>query len=273
LRHNVARWIAVVEDRQQSMADEALQLQPMLVRFKAAGDSEVFRDIQNERSLLAGDSSAVGKLDHLQRLEEALLRSEKVWALSGSNRRLAAWEPWAEHGRLWEQQKRLLVREQSALVGSVDEFNGMLARWPMSVLLAHSTLMGLAGSLVSDAWQNTLFLARVGLDWTGYGLRRVAALVGSQSPPAPPVWNHRQMVHLADDVAYAQALPTLVFLAGAPLPEGDYKEIQFTREVPADYANVDLGADKAVLENRGAPASYKAVAPKPQLTVVYSAPN
>ena len=64
-----------------------------------------------------------------------------------------------------------------------------------------------------------------------------------------------------------------VFLADAPPPEDDYQEVQFTRNVAQNYADVELGEDKAVLENRDAPKPYASVLPQPQKTVVYNGAN
>jgi hypothetical protein len=58
------------------------------------------------------------------------------------------------------------------------------------------------------------------------------------------------------------------FLAAAPPPEDDYRELQYARE-ERDYADVEVGEDKAVLENRGGAEGYKIVLPKPQTTVTY----
>lgn len=270
---NVWNRLSEVQDRQQAMADQALKLQPMLQRFGVFSGSAVFKDIENERSLLAGDASLGGKLERVQRLEEALLRSELVWAQAGrSKARLAAWQPFQDYGLVWEQQKRQLVSEQARLSDAVDELNGLIVRWPVSLLLAHQTFAGMTGGMVTDAGGEALFAVRVGLDWVGYSIRRLAALVGQQAPPPPPDWGAKRPVPV-DEPGYVEPLPRLVFLADAPLPEGDYKEIQFTREVSANYADVELGADKAVPENRNPPAPYAAPTPKPQQTVVYSAPN
>jgi len=272
LRRNVWNTLAAVESRQQQMADQALQVQPLLQRFKAAADPDVFEAIQDERSRLAGEASLGDKLRRVQRLEEVLLRSELLWAKAGQRSpKVRAWEPWSEHGRTWEKQKRLLVREQKDLQDSVDELDTLLARWPVGVLLAHRTFWGLINGLFGDLAGNTAFLARLSLDWLGYSLRRVASLVGQQKPPDPPNWDGRPKG--TTDVAYMDPLPPPVFLADAPLPEDDYTELQFTRESPQNYADVELGEDKAVLENRSAPAGYQAVAPSPQKTVTYSAPN
>jgi hypothetical protein len=270
---NVWNRLSEVQDRQQAMADQALKLQPLLQHFGVFAGSEVFKDVENERSLLAGDASLDGKLERVQRLEEALLRSELVWAQAGRGKaRLRAWPPFQDYGLVWEQQKRLLVSEEAGLSDSVDELDGLLVRWPLSLLLAHKTFAGMTGGVMADASGEALFAVRVGLDWVGYSIRRLAALVGQQAPPPPPDWGARRPA-LAPEPGYVDPLPRPVFLADAPLPEGDYKEIQFTREVPADYANVELGADKAVPENRNPPAPYAAPSPKPQQTVVYNAPN
>jgi len=270
---NVWNRLSAVQDRQQAMADQALKLQPMLQRFGVFAGSGVFKDIENERSLLAGDASLGGKLEHVQRLEEALLRSELVWAQAGrGDARLAAWPPFQDYGLVWEQQKRQLVSEEARLSDAVDELDGLIVRWPLSLLLAHQTFAGLTGGMVTDAGGEALFVVRVGLDWVGYGLRRLAALVGQQAPPPPPDWGAMRPVPV-DEPGYVEPLTRLVFLADAPLPEGDYKEIQFTREVAANYADVELGADKAVPENLNPPAPYAAPTPTPRLTVVYSAPN
>ncbi|HTB22279.1 MAG TPA: hypothetical protein VK914_06200 [bacterium] len=273
LRQNVWNRLSAVQDRQQAMADQALKLQPMLQRYGVFDGKDVFKDVENERSLLAGDASLEGKLEHAQRLEEALLRSERVWVQSGKKKaRLASEQPWNDYGRVWERQKRLLVVEESELVDAVDELDGITARWPVSVLLAHKTFAGMTGGILGSASGDAVFLARVGLDWLGYELRRMAALVGQQTPPPPPVWGWKPAV-VPSDGGYVESLPTPIFLADAPLPEGDYQEIQYSQTVPANYANVELNQDKAVLENSGAPAAFKAPTPKPQTTVVYSAPN
>ncbi|MGH7442978.1 MAG: hypothetical protein ACREKE_09935 [bacterium] len=275
IRHNVWNRVWAVQDRQEAMADQVLALEPLLKRFGALRHTDVFADVERERSELAGDASLKGKLTHEQWLEEALLRSERVWGQSRRHRALALYEPWQAYGRLWELQMRQLVVEERGLKESTYELNGLLYTWPLSVLLAHRTLGSFSGSLLSDAGNGALFVARVGLDWTGYGLRRLAALAGHEAPPPKPQWTlFKHPVRTpADTRPYIEPLPQLVFLADAPLPQGDYSEVQYTREVPADYADVKRGDDQPVLENRKAPAAYAAPLLKPQMTVTYSAPN
>jgi len=272
LQRNVWNALSAVQDRQQAMADQALKLQPLLESLGPVSNEDVFDDIQDQRSRLAGEASLTEKLGRVQRLEEALLRSERMWALAGGRSpHVRGAEPWQDYGRVWERQKRLLVREQKDLQDSVEEFDGLLVRFPVSALLAHRTFMGMINGLLGDAWGNTTFLARLSLDWVGYELRRFAALVGQQKPPDPPAWAGAPKAAVED--SYVEALSPLVFLADAPPPEDSYNELQFTREVSQNYADVELGQDKAVLENHDAPGAYTAVLPSPQKTVVYSSPN
>ncbi len=275
IRHNVWKHVLAVQTRQESMADEALSLEPMLKGFGALRHRGVFAEVERQRSLLAGDPTLQGKLEHEQWLEEALLRSEKVWAQSGRHRALAHYEPWADYGRVWELQTRYLAVEERGLAESCREFDGLLSTWPLSLLLAHRTFGGFTGSLLRDSWDGVLFVVRVGLDWVGYDLRRLAALAGHEAPPPKPHWAFAHPLRRipADELPYVSLLARPVFLVDAPLPEGDYPEVQYTREVPANYADVNRGEDQPVLENRTAPAAYRAPVPKPQMTVVYSAPD
>ena len=265
---NVQRGEAAVEARQQAMADEALRFQPLLVRFGVTRDSDLFDQVQEQRSRLAGEADLKDKMERVQMLEEALLRVERLCDQSGaSNRRLARGEDYQEQRRIWEKQKRLLVREELGLVDRVAEFNGLLHRWPASQLLAYRSVGALVRGLLGDVFGNVAYLGRWTLDWIGYWARRAAALRGQQIPPDPPQWNRPSKLVA---VPYLMPMNRPVFLADAPLPEDDYHELQFTHEVPANYADVNLGDDKAVLENRHAPPSYAAPLPTVQTTVTYS---
>jgi hypothetical protein len=273
LLQGVRNTLSVVENRQQAMADQALRLQPMIAQFGSVPDADVFKDIEDRRSELAGASNLPDKLEGVQKLEEALLRGEQVALKAGRKLpSLGAWEPYQEDGRIWERQKRMLVREQRDLKDSVDELDAMVVRWPLSLLLAHKSVTGLLGGLLGDAWSNTGFLTRLSLDWLGYSLRRMAALVGQQAPPEAPQWGGKQALVLVDD-AYITPLAPMIFLADAPLPEDDYNELQYTQASPENYADVELGEDKAVLENRNPPAGFAAPVPQAQKTVVYSGTN
>jgi hypothetical protein len=272
LKKNVWNAAQAVQDRQQAMADQALKQEPLLKSFGQTGNADVYADIQDERSRLVGVSELEDKLLYEQRLEEALLRGEKVALHAGADSaKLAGWEPYREDRRIWEKQKRLLVREQKTLADSVEEFNGLLDHWPFNTLLAHDTFAGLVNAVLNDFWNNVVYLTRLSLDWAGYGMRRLASLVGQQTPPERPRWGYHPKART--DKPYAVSFARLVFLADAPLPEDDYNELQYTHELKENYADVELGEDKAVLENRESPKGYEAPLPKPQMTVVYSAQN
>ncbi len=265
LRHNIERALEQVEIRQQAMADQALQLEELLVSKGDGEGSDVFEQVMDTRSKLAGVAPLEEKLAAVQELEQALLLSERVWEQAAEKPRVRSSFYYAEHGRVWEKQKRLLVREQTALVDSVVELDKLLGRWPASVLLGYKTFGAMINGLFGDVVGNTTFVVRLGLDWVGYGARKAAALTGQQAPPEPPKWERPKA---AKAVAYMDPIVPPHFLADAPMPEDDYRELQFTKET-ADYADVELGEDKAVLENRHAPEGYKLVLPQPQKTVTY----
>jgi hypothetical protein len=271
LATNVAQAVAAVEGRQQAMADQALRLQPMLARFGVTRDPDLFEAVQEQRSRLAGEASLREKLERVQTLEEALLRVERLTEQSAaSDARLGRQEAFSEDRRIWEKQKRLLVREQYAVQDRVAELNGLLGRWPASELLAYRTFGALVRGLFGDVFGNVAYLGRLSLDWVGYWARRAAALRGQQAPPDPPKWQ-RPAPEMAE--AYLLPLNRPVFLADAPLPEDEYHEVQFTHQVKDKLADVELGDDEAVLENRHAPAGYEAPTTKPQKTVTYSGAN
>jgi hypothetical protein len=265
LVHNIEKSVAVVEERQQAMADQALRLEPLLVSKGWHEGSDIFEKVQEARSVLAGQAPLRDKLANVQELEQALLLSEKVWEQAGENRALAASYYYAEHGRMWEKQKRLLVREQMELLDSVHELNSLLQHWPASVLLGYKSVGAMINAFLGDVMGNITFTIRVGLDWLGYGVRRLAAVTGQQAPPETPKWE-RPKAKAA--VAYIDPMVPPHFLADAPLPEDQYREVQFEAE-GENYADVDVGEDKTVLENRHAPDKYKLVLPKPQATVTY----
>lgn len=272
LLKNVRNTLSAVENRQQAMADQALRLQPLIAQFGPVPDVDVFKAVEDQRSLLAGASSVEEKLARVQTLEEALLRSEQVAIRAGKKMPgLAAWEPYQENQRIWERQRRMLVREQRDLQDSVAELDALLVRWPVSLLLAHRSVGSLLNGAMGQAWGEVVYRSRICLDWAGYRLRRLAALVGQKTPPDPPVWGERKIL-VSDDTGYINQLAPLIFLADAPLPEDDYNEIQY-RTMPENYADVQIGDEKAVLENRNPPAGYSAPVPQPQKTVVYSGTN
>lgn len=266
LVRNVHATLASVESRQQAMADAALELEPRLRGWGARADADIYQALQDERSRLAGEAPLQAKILRVQRLEEVLLRTEKLWQQAGQKPKVARDFHWQEHGRVWEKQKRLLVREQMALVDSVAELDQLLARWPASVLLSYKTFGALINGAFGDVVGNSAFVARLSLDWAGYALRKTAALVGQQDPPEPPKW---QRPKAKATLAYIDPMAPPIFLADAPLPEDDYRELQFTRATREDYADVDVGEDKAVLENRNAPHGYIAPVPTAQKTVDY----
>jgi hypothetical protein len=266
LVRNVHSALVAVESRQQAMADASLELEPRLRVWGVRADADIYQSLQNERSRLAGEAPLQAKILRVQRLEEVLLRTERLWEQAGKKEKVARDYHWQEHGRIWEKQKRLLVREQMVLVDSVTELNRLLGVWPASVLLGYKTFGALINGTFGDVVGNSAFIVRLSLDWAGYGMRKAAALVGQQDPPEPPKWEKpKAKAHLA----YIDAMATPIFLADAPLPEDEYRELQFTRESPEDYADVGVGEDKAVLENRNAPAGYAAPIPTAQKTVDY----
>jgi hypothetical protein len=272
LLKNVRNTLSAVENRQQAMADQALRLQPLIAQFGRVPDVDVFKAVEDQRSLLAGASSLEEKLERVQTLEEALLRSEQVAIQAGKKLpSLAAWEPYQEGQRVWQIQRRMLVREQRELQDSVTELDGLLARWPVSLLLAHRSVGSLLQGSLGQVWSETVYLTRLCLDWAGYTLRRFAALVGQKTPPEAPKWGEHRAPAVSD-IGYMSPLAPLIFLADAPLPEDDYSEIQY-RTMPENYADVQLGEEKAVLDNRNPPAGFTARIPQPQKTVVYSGKN
>lgn len=268
---NVERSVATVEARQQAMADQALLLEPLLRQYGVTRDADLFDTVQDQRSHLAGEAALRDKLERVQQLEQALLRIEKLWIQAPREApRLLNSEPWREHGRTWELQKRLLVREQMEVVDSVEEANRLLKRWPASFLLSHKSVGAILRAVAGDISGYVTYMVRWGLDWIGYWARRLAALRGQQAPPQPPKWE-RPKAQLVDP--YMLAFDRPVFLADAPLPEDDYQELEFSREGQQELADVELGQDKAVLENRNPPDPYHPVLPTPQATVVYSGRN
>jgi hypothetical protein len=267
LTQNVGKSIEAVETRQQQMADQALGLQPLLRQYGIRSEADLFERIQDDRSRLAGDASVPGKLLKVQYLEESLLRTEQRFEQAGEgNARFHKSYAYGDYARTWEKQKRLLVREQKGLEDSVAELNQLLDRFPASVLLRYKTFGALLRGLFGDVLGNSAFILRLSLDWIGYGMRKAAALVGQQDPPEPPKWEKPKA---KVEAAYLEPLHPPVFLAGAPVPEDDVDELQFTRET-VNYADVEVGKDPAVLENRHAPRDYEAPRPTVQKTVDYT---
>ncbi|HXC64615.1 MAG TPA: hypothetical protein VNZ67_09660 [bacterium] len=268
---NVGNAVAAVEQRQQAMADEALQLQPLIEQYGVDRDKDLFTKVQAERSRLAGESGLREKLERLQLLEEALLRVERLQVQSGQElRALRDSETYQEYARTWEKQKRLLVREQLGLEASVAELNHLLLRWPASRLLAYQSLSSLGHGLLAELKANAAYRWHWSVDYLRYLGRKVVARFRHQPLPDAPKWDPPADL---GPVTYLRPLNRPVFLADAPLPEDDYQEVQFTHNVAQNYADVELGEDKAVLENRDAPKPYAPVLPKPQKTVVYSGVN
>lgn len=263
---NVSKAAAAVEARQQQMADQALKLQPLVKGYGQRIDPDLFEDIQDNRSRLAGDASLEGKLLKVQYLEESLLRTESRFLQTGQrDARFARSFAFGDYARTWEKQKRLLVREQKHLEDTVDEVNGLLATFPASTLLKYKTFGALLRGVFGDVLGNFAFVVRLGLDWAGYGMRKAAALVGQQDPPEPPKWERPKA---KVEAAYLDPMRPPRFLAGAPVPEDDVDELQFTRE-GVNYADVEVGKDPAVLENRHAPKEFEATRPTVQKTVDY----
>ena len=265
LVHNIDRNLSAVEERQQAMADQSLKLEELLVQKGYHAGAPVFDQVMEARSRLAGVAPLTDKLAGVQALEQELLLSEKVWQQAGQKAAVSKSFYYGEHGRVWEKQKRLLVREQQDLVNSVIELNSLLARWPTSVLLGYKSLGALINALFGDVVGNGAYVARLSIDWVGYGARKLAALSSQQAPPEPPKWERPAGAKVA---AYLDPMVVPRFLADAPPPEDEYRELQYTHE-SRDYADVELGEDKAVLENRDAPEGYQVVLPKPQATVTY----
>jgi hypothetical protein len=265
LIHNVDRNLRAVEQRQQTMADQALQLEELLVQKGYRGGAEVFDNVMDARSRLAGVAPLGEKLAGVQALEQGLLYSEKVWEEAGKQSSVRKSFYYGEHGRVWEKQKRLLVREQEDLVESVNELDQLLTRWPATVLLGYKSIGAMFDAFFGDVLGNLGYGVRWGLDWVGYFARKAAALRNQQTPPEPPKWERPRA---AKAVAYMDPIVPPHFLADAPPPEEDYRELQYSKE-DRDYTDVEVGEDRPVLENREAPEGFKFVLPKPQTTVTY----
>ena len=265
LTNNVVKAAEAVNRRQNGMADQALRLQHALAQWGWTKEKAIFEALQLERSRLAGSASLPERIERLQRLEQVLLLGEKAWERAGGEAKVAAHFDYGRWGREWELDKRYLVREQKHLEDTVVEFNQLLHRWPASVALRYKSITEMFLGFFGDVGQNLKFLVRWGLDWAGYAARRSAALVSQVKPPEPPRWKG-----LGAKAAepYLEPLPRPVFLADAPPPEGEYRELQYGI-APVNVADIEMGEEPAVLERRHAPAPFVAPVPMKQTTVTY----
>ncbi len=264
LHHNLGEFLSTVIERQNSMADMSMDLEKLLPRLGLKIDRPVFKEVEERRARLAGAGSTEEKLVMAQDLERSLLVSGRYWTELSSRPQAKASITYKTHGILWGKSVRLLVREEMALEDAVQEYNRALTSWPGTWVLTHRSFYDMISTSVGGVWHKTQFMVRLGLDYAGYYFRRAASLVGQQQPPQPPVI-HYQAPHIKERAFQMVSRP--LFMASAPLPESEYREIQYNED--DEYrADTDVGEEKPILEE-GRLRGPKVTVPQPQKTVTY----
>lgn len=264
LHHNMDVALGTVIERQHSMADLTMDLEKLLPRLGLLSDKQVFKDVEERRARLAGAGAFEDRLILAQDLERSLLLSGRYWQEISSKPQAKVSIAFKQHGILWGKSLRLLVREQIGVEDAVQEYNRSLTSWPGTWVLQHKSFYAMVAGGVSGVWHKTQFMVRLSLDYAGYYFRKTAALVGQQEPPKPPTMEYKAPEAKAKG---HNAISRPFFLAGAPLPESEYPEIQYNED--DEYrADTDVGEEKPVLEE-GRLRGPAPKLPSPQKTVTY----
>jgi hypothetical protein len=265
LRHQAYDAFGVVEGREQGMADECLKLEQRLAGLGFRDHKKDFARVELLRSRLAGENDFEEKLELSQHLERAMLNVETAYDQTKEASDLAASNPFVKQfGLDWLLNKRYLVDEERTFSIAVKHYNEVLERWPVPAVIGHKTFSGLLRAMTYEIFTRGFIWLGQGARWLAYGIRWLWATLLGNIAPEPPL--PLEKAPLAEDALY-QPLPQPLYIAEAPVPEEDYPEIQYDRDAP-DMADVEVGQEKAVLDNKRPPA-YAAPVPTVQKTATY----
>jgi hypothetical protein len=248
--------------RQQAMADTALDLEKRLMKLGYKGKRAAFAHVEIERSKLAGDFELSDRIELTQDLEGALLEAEDAWKLAP---KALAKDPFVhQFGLTWMPMKRYLVSEEDDFGKRVADYNDVLKKWPVAMVIGHRSFAAMAGSLVIALRDQIGAWLRQGLSWIVWACKAAwAKVTGAELPEKPKAL---PMAPPSPDALFSP-LPLPAYVAEAPKPEEDYEEIQYSHEMPS-MADVPVGGESPVLENQYRP-DYQAPVPKVQRTVIY----
>ncbi len=268
LEHGAEADYLPVERRQQVMADEALRFEKLLQKlgWKNLKDYRAdFVKVERLRATLAGHADFLDKVEVSQDLERALMNVEKVAQRAAQEDAAIRKNPFVkEFFSNWSRLKRYLVDEQATFMHSVRHYNLKLGTWPISVVISYRSSWALMKSMFQELFAHIGAWLRQGWLWTKYGVLWAVDKVTHKIHPARPA--PLVVHHPAKDPLY-HPIPQPFYLAEAPPPEENYREIQYDRDYP-NMADIEPGEEAPVYEN-----DYRkpepVVAPTVQKTVAY----
>ncbi len=213
VRSDAVASFQVVETRLQGMADMSLELQKRLAGLGWDKGTPVFRQVERDRSLLAGHAGLEEDVDWAEGLEGGLLRVPGLWSQAGErSRRVAGDFWWQDFGRRWKGQQSYLVQEEASARAAFGRYNRMVKAWPASWAARDYGL----GATVRWAGRE----ARRGLEGAKGTLlrvlRRPVSPTASAQAPVPPAMGKE-----------FSELPTLDFHAKGPWPEEFFPQVQY----------------------------------------------
>ncbi len=255
-----------VERRQQNMADESLRFEKLLATL--GGGKKAKKDfvaVDMLRSRMAGAADFREKVEISQQLEGALLRVEQVAVRESRASKKVSQNPYVvEFVNTWAVMKRNLVAEELHFAGAVVEYNAVLKRWPVPMVMRHKTIKSLLSAFFSEIRHHSGDYLRQGWLWLKWFLH--AAWNKALSHPIPEHPLPMPLGGKPGDMLFTP-MPEPNYIAQAPLPEEDFPEIQYNRTYP-NMADVEAGEEPADIENKYV-KPYAAPVPTVQKTVSY----
>jgi hypothetical protein len=204
MRRDASEHFALVEVRLQRMADGALELEKVIADLGWKGSKRTFLEVENLRSLLAGNEDLTKKAEWAVELEHQLLDAQDLWEKVGARTpKIARDYYYQEHVRWWTNESRWLAREEALAKQAFDHYNQLIRKRPFK------------------------WVARK------YSLQKVAqgALEAAQNKPdKEEAVEAKATTFTAKPVV--EPLPTLVFENKAEWPEEFYSEVQY-RPMPS----------------------------------------
>lgn len=264
------RDFGTVEERLQTMSDEALALRKTLSQLGWRGDPSPFLDVEEKRSWLHGSFPLPLKMELAEDLERSLLKVEEVWVQAARNREHIRLNPYYRGwGLQWETLKRYLVKEEKLFLLSAKEYSAGLNHW-IFALFYNGKKVDLAALLgkyritieEQDAKGGYKTLAQGGTARKSFDLQ--ADIEGM-----------KQGTRDKDGKVIFLELPKPYWLAEAPIPEHDYNEIQYDRDTTImSMTNIESQSnvavdEKPVYENRHAPEKFQPEKDIRQKKVIY----
>jgi hypothetical protein len=265
LHHHLQGSFATVERRQQGMADSALRVEKILASKGWRGNHGDFARVELLRSRMAGTGDFEERIEVAQDLERALLNAGVAVAQAAEASEAIGGSAYvADFLQTWRRDLRYLVDEEATFAGGVKQYNRVLRTWPVPAIIGNSSFAQLVKSSIRGLRDRAGEILRWAFSWVKWTASAVSAKLRGKDKPehpaplAPQPWPH-------DTEHKSLAVP--YFIAEAPVPEEDYREIQYSLEGP-DMSDVDSSEDKVEYEGKKR-APFVAPVPTVQKTATY----